>query len=472
MPDTTIYFGPPGTGKTHTLLSRVREEIDRGVPPNKIAFVAFSRRAAHEARARASEELGFDDDDLAWWRTLHSTATRELGVGGRLLDRSHWDVLGRALGMEFSDLDEDGRPSGFKRDLGHRVQRVYYLRRARGQSLEWRDLLNEFGQEFAWPLTRFHKTLVEYKRQRNLYDYADLLDEAPGTIGARVVLLDEAQDLTRQQWLYFDRLRAGAERVYVAGDDEQAVFGWAGADVARFLSLEGQRVVLDVSHRLPSAAFDVAQVISSRIQIKEPKVWRSSDRVGSVERLVDPRRLDLGTGTWLLLSRTRRGMMAWEDACRSAAVRFVTAGTDSVRDSEVNAIQLWEAARRGDRLDAQDLATLTALARGTVPRRGAPIWHAALVGIPLARRHYYEAVLRQRGTRELRDPARVRIDTIHGAKGAEADRVAIFPDLTPQIERGLRADPDAEHRVWYVAATRCREALYVARPITDLAYPL
>jgi superfamily I DNA/RNA helicase len=46
----TIYFGPPGTGKTTTLLARLEEHlaIDR-IAPDRVAFLTFTRRARAEA---------------------------------------------------------------------------------------------------------------------------------------------------------------------------------------------------------------------------------------------------------------------------------------------------------------------------------------------------------------------------------------------------------------------------------------
>ena len=53
--ETTI-FGPPGTGKTTRLIEIVQQELDSGTPPERIAFVSFSRKAAEEARERGSTD--------------------------------------------------------------------------------------------------------------------------------------------------------------------------------------------------------------------------------------------------------------------------------------------------------------------------------------------------------------------------------------------------------------------------------
>ena len=48
----TIVLGPPGTGKTETLLDRVEDHL-KETDPNKIGFFAFTQKAAYEARDRA-----------------------------------------------------------------------------------------------------------------------------------------------------------------------------------------------------------------------------------------------------------------------------------------------------------------------------------------------------------------------------------------------------------------------------------
>ena len=83
MTATTI-FGPPGTGKTTRLINIVQQELDRGTPPDKIAFMSFSKKAAQEARDRAAEKLGINEQQMMWFRTLHSFAFNQLGLNGTL----------------------------------------------------------------------------------------------------------------------------------------------------------------------------------------------------------------------------------------------------------------------------------------------------------------------------------------------------------------------------------------------------
>ena len=64
-----ILYGPPGTGKTTELMRLMKES---GVPFNRIALVAFSKKAADEAKERIHTQFGVPLADLTHIQTIHS----------------------------------------------------------------------------------------------------------------------------------------------------------------------------------------------------------------------------------------------------------------------------------------------------------------------------------------------------------------------------------------------------------------
>ena len=72
--------------------------------------------------------------------------------------------------------------------------------------------------------------------------------------------------------------------------------------------------------------------------------------------------------------------------------------------------------------------------------------------------------------RILHDDVTIELSTIHGAKGGEADNVVLLLDLSRKSEEALINNPDDEHRVFYVGATRAKKELWLVRSESDREY--
>ena len=132
-----IIVGPPGTGKTHSLLNRVEDALANGAKPNRIGYVSFTKKAAEEGKSRASEKFGIPPDDLPHFRTLHSFAFRHLGMKrDQVLGWTHLRELGKALGIEFKGRGEvlDGDTYGM--NAADRMLFLEGLARNTGRSLK------------------------------------------------------------------------------------------------------------------------------------------------------------------------------------------------------------------------------------------------------------------------------------------------------------------------------------------------
>ena len=91
----------------------------------------------------------------------------------------------------------------------------------------------------------------------------------------KVIFIDEAQDLSPLQWKLYDRLKEQADDIYLAGDDDQAIFAWAGADVNRFINEKADKErVLKYSKRISRAVQEQSEIPIENIEgLRKEKIY-------------------------------------------------------------------------------------------------------------------------------------------------------------------------------------------------------
>ncbi len=486
---STLILGGPGAGKTTKLLNIMETAMDDGLSPSSIAFVSFTKAAVQEAKDRAIRRFGLGERDLPYFRTVHSLAFRELGLGRKeVLGEEHLIELSEATGELITSATPGMLDAPAVKRNADELLTIDHFSRTTQVTLDeaWRT----HGGDIDWyRLKRFSDAYRIYKQERGLLDFTDMLTSyahsglPPAHI--KLAIADETQDQTLAQWSVINRAFRGADDFYAAGDDMQSIHKWAGAAEDYFLNLSMDLEVLPLSHRLPIEIFDFAEGIASQVSRRYKKDWHSTGRHGVLEWINMPEEVNLHDGgTWLLLGRTRSQITSLAQLARDQGVVYRLKGELSVKPQHVVAIRAYEALRAGKRVEALDVqealkamgvarelkesSTYTALELGLDLK---PIWHDALIRIGLDDREYYLSCLR-RGEKLDPETPRVRVDTIHGVKGAEADNVLLLTDLTYRTQRGYELDPDSERRVFYVAVTRAKKALYLVSPKSQYGFPL
>lgn len=490
-----IILGPPGTGKTTTLMNIVEGLLEKGVKPDEIGFVSFTKRAAIEARDKARSRFNFTADDMPYFRTLHSLSFRQLGLTRQqVMQHGHYQELCDFIGIDLNGKTrpDDGTFVGLAK--GDKLRFIEGLARIKCIDLkqQWEEIDDD---DIGWfELDHFHRSLMEYKQETGLLDYTDMLHYmsiAGHVPRLRALLIDEAQDLSRLQWQVVDRLMQGADETFIAGDDDQAIFRWAGADIDHFIGLEGHVRVLDQSYRIPDKVHRLSEKLIRKVTNRRQKNFKPAGHPGQVEWHTDPEHIDMAAGSWLLLARNTYMLKELIEICHREGFAYECNDHSPKRSEALTAIRQWERLRTGASVSvelvklvyahmskrhvkhgfkelkqaAEEDLTISQLQERYGLLTVAP-WYEALDRVSPDEREYFLAATRQ--GESLSGEARIRISTIHGAKGAEADNVVLLTDVAPRTQE----ESDDEARVFYVGLTRAKQNLHIVTPRTARYFDL
>jgi len=482
-------FGPPGSGKTTYLLGVVDKELAEGVPSNQIGYFSFTRKASHEARDRAVKRFPHlnPKTDFPYFRTLHSLAFQALGIKAEyIMQPSNFKEFAAQAGISVGISSEEDGVSKADNPILNEID----LARIRGKDL--RQHYNESKLDIEWHHFEFvDRTYRHYKSSRDLLDFTDLLEMIVSQTellpSLEVVIIDEAQDLSRLQWQLVEALAAKAQRVFIAGDDDQAVFTWAGADVNSFLSFNGKIKVLEQSYRVPSSVHRLAGSIVKRIRHRQEKQWRPREFEGSVSTYYRFEDVPVLTGEWLVLGSTNYLLDPIGAWLKSLGVLYERSGIPSVSPAIVRSVINWERLRKGQAIPGEEVKEIYRYLDSDNVTRGyrifkgeldqlytserlmdsfglkhTPIWHEAMGKLAHDKRDYLISILRHGG--KLSNSASIKLSTIHGAKGGEADNVLLLMDLSPKFMKDAQRNSDDIHRMFYVGVTRARQSLHLVLP--------
>ena len=467
--EINITLGPPGTGKTTAMLNKIEAFLERGIPPEKIAFVSYTKKAVSEAAERAGERFGFSHKKFCNFRTIHSTCYHGLGITRKEVmgKEDYWD-LGKMLGLKFVGFRDASEGVSLGEVTGDYMLQLVNLANARNVDL--RTVWSEIDQDLDWfKLKQLYDTVHQYKHDTGKFDFDDMLKNyltARPIVDVTAAIIDEAQDLSNAQWNVAKVAFRKAMYLEIAGDDDQAIYAWSGANVERFMAIEGTTTVLRQSYRIPQSVHKVAQNIIGQVPVRLEKEFAPREEKGSVQYASEAANVDFTNGeSWMLLARNSFFLKDYAEACELQGVTYTLRGKSSVNQDDVRAIVLWERLRKGAQLNDDDRVFMTPHAVGA---NDAMPWFDALKKIPLNKREYYQSVLR--AGHRLQDEPKIAINTIHGVKGGEADNVALMTDMTTRSYDSMQLNADNEHRVFYVGATRARQNLHIIQPQSPRGY--
>ncbi|WP_338727090.1 ATP-dependent helicase [Haladaptatus sp. DJG-WS-42] len=529
-PTVTRLFGGPGSGKTTALLDEVEDILEtEGVEINDILVVSYTRAAAAEIRERLAERLEVTP------RSLQGNVSTMHAKAYELLDLSRKDVVGEKdkkefceeYGLEFEDeYSSSRRRTARSTTIGNKIIATsQWLQRTRREVADWYDVPFQWNVEKVrlppeidpnamegnkytptWPsddkridIPEAIRAWQSYKGKHNKVGFADMLERVHQRSllpSVDYLVIDEFQDITTLQYAVYEEWKQHMKHVLIAGDDDQVVYAWQGADPKLLLEEQGEDVILPNSYRLPSKILNVVQHEIRHIEERQEKKLRPRKEGGIVEAMSSPSMLDLvrelrrtivdEEGTIMVLFRARYQMFQFMDEFIDEGIPFRVLTDQRMWTDRlyqyVTAVEAIEEGENIDGLQARRLANMLAdSAFGTNDREAlfeaieeakeehdeddltnlefepdfirefAPFVPAPVSAADMLRKvtSFQKRSLKAyfAGDYQHLDRENVRVGTIHSAKGREADHVFVATDLTEKVVEQMAALLEQEDRI-------------------------
>jgi superfamily I DNA/RNA helicase len=322
----------------------------------------------------------------------------------------------------------------------------------------------------------------------------------------KVLMVDEAQDLTPLQWDMVVKIALGVDRVYIAGDDDQAIYEWNGADVEHFQTFPGKSLVLKKSVRLnKNIHFFSKCLLSSMGDKRVEKEFYSNQKEGKVYRWNGLKRVPWTLdGDWMVLARINDVKKELQQEAKSLGLYFQDVKNNKSFDpNQFLAIQYWEKIVDGGSINREEACTMYEyllnidhgyrsqdskkwsfahpnqvftfdelhLRCGMRDEKG--LWQDVFKRKFKDKDKKYFNKLMGEGV-DLNKPPKIIIDTIHQVKGGEADNVVLASkcNFPSHFERKNLEEKVKELRVWYTGATRSKSTLHLLSTYHQYHFPL
>lgn len=508
-PRVTRVVGNPGTGKTTTLVERVKEELNDTKNHPFVSVVAFTRAAATEVNDRLrGTKLGTRGRTA---KTIHAACRRAIyhskydkrAPSPKVVgDRDSWD----------SFRDYCGNLSWYYGS--HAIQKSYGDRYENPVSGDTLHAKSEYYRNTLTPVTQWDDTVlkwfVQYDRWKKATGYSDFTDWLVrcSTItpmpAVESLYIDEAQDLTPLQWKVIKK--CPARNLIIVGDANQCLYEWSGASPQMFSQYDAyEEIVLPQSYRVPKSVHEVANRILMNMDSPNIKPYSPTDLEGDVDR-IDwmprdgyPKRYIDSTRTTMILTHTHHMLKDVTDDLMRLRIPFhnpyksenykwnpISEDNESSMGgflSDKNTIgsnaQSYLRWLPPDSLkeDPKKISRRLGARKGTIGGSIGENIDRFLTDDVLRRvkskdlsvllyntkrrgfdRWSYLVDMEARGV-DWRNP-KIIVGTIHSVKGGEADDVILSPSISTAA--AVQTDWDPVYRMMYVGATRARSRLMIA----------
>jgi DNA helicase-2/ATP-dependent DNA helicase PcrA len=249
-----LVIAGAGSGKTRTITYRVSYLIERGVPPEQILLLTFTRKASQQMINRTISLLDNNNAQNVMGGTFHSFANHMLRKYSRITGMNpNFTIIDTIDAQDTIDLIKKEMKLSKKDKAFPKKGTVYkVISASRNANLSIEDLVAdndnfEYLLDFIEEIELIKKGYTEYKKATNTLDYDDLLEQFRDLLrdnevfrnrvqdAFSYIMIDEFQDTNIVQKEIVDIIAEKHHRVMVVGDDSQSIYSFRGANFENIL---------------------------------------------------------------------------------------------------------------------------------------------------------------------------------------------------------------------------------------------
>jgi DNA helicase-2/ATP-dependent DNA helicase PcrA len=523
-----LIDGAPGAGKTYQLRQKLSEHAEADLSPTEFYWLNFTNSGRRDVEPEIREVFPDADDVEDRAKTFHGLALSLALRNGDIDDvqdqiiqqgannaGSPYREFAERQGMAYNpDAADPSKLLKGEKESSHTANLLYaineYLQQTCKEPMQWTAApINPpvSGDAVVRLLESWDAFKREHydKRRYEHSDYIHLAHRRGYTPDVSVLLVDEFQDLAPAEYRLYKLWRDSGpvEKLYVAGDPNQAIYSFRGATPYYFQNTDVDDIrTLTQSRRCPVEIAKVGNRILSTNPDTDPRGFDGERHGGTVEWSGLRGLTELRTGVFegveryddadpavMLLVRfnhqlrqvmrdmndagipynilgNRDGIWAGEMSQMLMFLNNWKSGGDAYVVEHINTVldHLPESARRKQAVERPFYSSKVFTRKAVEPAFNGYSGPESIIRDLQVDGWKRDALQAAVAAPAYLSPSDVRVGTIHAAKGLEAPVVYLFAESTDRQVDRYGTDPDAaaeEHRVYYVGATRASSRLQI-----------